>query len=340
MVASSSNTSVSFVIATLNSGNVLTECLISIRRQTCTNIDIEIIIVDGGSTDNTLTIAQDFNCKIIHNPLKTAEAAKTLGIKSAKSDYIVLADSDNILPIHNWLQKMLLPLIVDNTIIGSEPWKYTYRSNGGFIERYSALTGVNDPYCLIAGNYDRQSLLTGKWTGLHIKITNFPDYQTVRLTPGQIFPTIGANGTIYRSRILKKYLTGDYFFDTDFINRLPNEFVFAKVKVGIIHTYCESSVTKFYRKQLRRVKDLYQFASIRKFSPSQRNLQSSLKFTLYVITIAPLLYDTVRGYAKKPDPAWLFHPLACLITLYLYSTQTILYYLGLHQPLTRNQWHQ
>lgn len=52
----------------------------------------------------------------------------------------------------------------DPEITGFEPLYYTYRKEDGFITRYCALLGMNDPLCLFLGNYDRYSALTGKRT--------------------------------------------------------------------------------------------------------------------------------------------------------------------------------
>ena len=168
--------SISIIIPTLNSSNVLEECLISIKKQNYPQTKIEILIIDGGSRDSTLQIAKKYNCLIINNSLKTAEAAKAIGVKIAKGEYIALIDSDNILPSKKWLKRMIQPLIKHPELIGSEPWSYTYRKNGGFIERYSSLTGVNDPYTLIAGNYDRKSYLHNNWTNLNLNIKNYEKF--------------------------------------------------------------------------------------------------------------------------------------------------------------------
>jgi len=343
MAASSKYPSVTFIIPTLNSGSVLIDCLQSIVDQKYPQNKITILIVDGGSTDSTLKITNIYRAQVIHNPLKTGESAKAFGIKKATTDFVALVDSDNILPDTDWLSKMLVPLISSPNTIGAEPWSYTYRSDGGFIERYSALTGVNDPYTLIAKNYDRQSLLTGKWTGLKLNIVDHQYYQTIQFKKDSPLPTIGANGTIYRTSVAKKYLSGDYFFDIDFLSTNLSQkksLKFAKVKVGIIHTYCESSISKFNRKQLRRAVDLYTYRHDRTYPLTQNNLMPTIRFCLYVVTIFPMIYDTIRGFIKKPDPAWFFHPLACLITIYNYGTQTIKFKLGLLKPLDREQWHQ
>ncbi|MFZ2153322.1 MAG: glycosyltransferase family 2 protein [Microgenomates group bacterium] len=343
MAASSKIPSVSFVIPVLNSGDVLANCLFSIRAQKYPQNKIKIIIVDGGSTDETIDIARSYHCHIIENSLKTAEAGKSIGVDCVSTDLVALIDSDNILPSTTWLKMMVIPLRQDSRILGAEPWSFTYRSLAGFIERYSSLIGANDPYTLIAGNYDRQNLITNNWTSLNIHIYNHRYYQSFAIKRGQIIPTIGANGTIYRSNFLQQYKTGDYFFDIDYLSlalKSIKQVHFAKVKIGIIHTYCESSLTKFYQKQLRRVKDLYIYKNERYYPLVHNHFKPSFLFTLYVLTIFPMIYHSLLGYFRQRDKAWFFHPIACIITFYVYSTQTILYFLGLNQPQSRHQWHQ
>jgi len=93
------------VVPTYNSAKTLTSCLDSIKTQDYQG-NIEIIIADGGSTDNTLEIAQKYTDKIYPNPLKTGEAGKAAGVKHAKNEIIALIDSDNILPSRDWLSRM------------------------------------------------------------------------------------------------------------------------------------------------------------------------------------------------------------------------------------------
>jgi len=333
---------VSFIIPTLNSGRVLEPCLRSVRFQKYDQKKIEILIVDGGSIDKTLSIAGSYKCRILNNILKTAESGKALGVKKANGKFVVMIDSDNILPSPNWLNLMLSPFN-DPAIVGAEPWEYTYRPDGGFIERYSALTGVNDPYALIADNYDRLNFLRPNWNGLNIPIVDHQYYQSFSLKHGRRLPSIGANGTIYRRQILKTHFSSDYLIDIDLLSQILEKtkiIYFAKVKCGIIHTYCESSISKFFRKQNRRVVDLYIYQNIRPGNIVNSHIIGSIKYTLYVILIFPMLFDTLKGFIKKPDSAWFFHPIACTLTLYLYALTTFKYKLGILKPINRQQWQQ
>lgn len=334
---------ITFVIPTLNAGKVLGKCLASIDKQDYPKKNYQILIIDGGSTDKTLEIAKKYRAKVYPNPLKTAEAGKAIGVKQAKGQYICLIDSDNILPSSNWLKKMLFPFEEDKQIIGSEPIKFTYRKNSGFIERYSALIGANDPYAFITGVYDRQNSINNQWTGLKIDQINKKQYIKLILKPNTLIPTIGANGTIFKTDFLKKNLKSEYLFDIDIISQVINQtkkpLLFSKVKVGIIHTFCESSIKKFIRKQNRRITDYFYYQNLRQFNWDQTNKSGILKYSIYTLLIFPTSITAILGFINKPDSAWFFHPFACLITLWVYTFTTIKYRLGLLKPLNRKTWH-
>jgi len=335
---------ISIVIPTLNAQSSLETCLKSIEKQSLSMKFYEIIIADGGSTDQTIEIAQKYKCKILKNPLKTGEAGKAIGVKKAVGKYIVLIDSDNILPDPKWLETMISPLTTDNSLIGSEPWKFTYRKEAGFIERYSALIGANDPYAYVSGIYDRQNFINFKWTNLTINQSDKNRYIKIELKPNSPIPTLGANGTVFLSSFIKKFSQSDYLFDIDIISRAIHKtnapVYFAKVKIGIIHTFCESSIKKFIRKQNRRITDYYYYQNLRQYNWDQTNKLGTIKFAAYTLLFFPSLFDSLKGYIHKPDIAWFFHPLACFITLYLYTTNTVKNKLGLLKQLDRLQWQQ
>lgn len=334
---------VSFLIATLNSAKILDECLLSIASQNYPKDLIEIIVADGGSTDATLEIAKKYGAKIVQNPLKTGEAGKMVALKHATGDLIALVDSDNILSDSAWLSRMTTPLEVHQDAVGSEPLSYTLRPQDGFIARYCALIGMNDPLNLFIGNYDRTCLITNKWTEVRHTEVDKGDYLYLHLFKDSL-PTVGANGTIFRANFLKENVHGDYLFDIDILARYARkhtEIPFIKVKTGIVHTFCESDILKFARKQRRRIKDYlyHKSKNSREFKMDTVSKAGLGKFILYTLTVIPLLYQTLLGYSRKADSAWFFHPLACWITLWEYGSSTILSKFK-NSELDRSKWAQ
>lgn len=318
---------ISVCMATLNAESVLEECLKRLSTQDYPKEKIELLVGDGGSTDATALLVKKYGGKVFENPLKTGESGKAVALREAKNELVLILDSDNFLPDSGWLKKMVAPF-TDPEIMLSEPIRYTWRREGGYIERYCALIGMNDPVCLFLGNYDRWNYLTRKWTEVSHQEKDLGGYLKIKLTKAGI-PTVGANGTIFRTAFLQKINTGKYLFDIDVIAKEiaeKGEIHIAKVKVGIIHTFCEADFGKFIRKQKRRIKD-YTFHKKNKsrvfdWSKFEIGGESSLgllKFILYTILIFPLLTQALIGYSRKKDSAWFFHIPACWVTLIVYA---------------------
>ncbi len=334
---------IDIIIPTLNAQIPLQKCLHSIKKQIYPKNKINIIIADGGSIDKTLEIAKKYKAKIIFNKLKTAEAGKAIAIKNSSGQLIALIDSDNILPTKNWLKKMVFPFN-DKQIIGSEPYKFTYRKEAGMIEKYSALIGANDPYAFVTNVYDRYSYITKKWTGLKLEIQSNNNFYKIKFSPNSQIPTIGANGTFFKRDFIQQNFNSDYFFDIDIITSILNKtkkpIYFAKVKTGIIHTYCENSIKKFIKKQNRRVVDFYTYKNLRTYKWDLASNNSQKKFFIYTIFIIPSIIDTIKGFINKPSIIWLFHPLFCQITLLIYSINFLKNKFGILKAINRENWTQ
>jgi glycosyltransferase involved in cell wall biosynthesis len=86
---------VSFTIPTLNSSGTLAMSLDSIREQLLEE-EREIIVVDGGSDDGTIEIAESNGALVISDPGKLL-GARRRGIERSRGHVVVLLDSDQIL---------------------------------------------------------------------------------------------------------------------------------------------------------------------------------------------------------------------------------------------------
>ncbi|MBU4274266.1 glycosyltransferase [Patescibacteria group bacterium] len=88
------NPLVSVIIPTKNSLKTIEECLISIKEQSYKNI--EIIVVDNNSTDNTKEIARKFTDKVFnHGPERSAQV--NYGVEQSIGIFVYKVDSDFIL---------------------------------------------------------------------------------------------------------------------------------------------------------------------------------------------------------------------------------------------------
>lgn len=91
----SQNIVFSIIMPTYNSEKTILKSLNSINNQDFSKEQLEVLVIDGGSSDKTIKIAKSFNfVKIIDNPERIPEYAKMYGIQKAKGQYVVKMDSD------------------------------------------------------------------------------------------------------------------------------------------------------------------------------------------------------------------------------------------------------
>jgi glycosyltransferase involved in cell wall biosynthesis len=85
---------VSVVVTTRNSADTLGDCLESIHAQTYD--DVELVVVDNGSTDGTREIADRFaNVVLDAGPERSAQ--RNRGVAASSGEYVLIVDSDMIL---------------------------------------------------------------------------------------------------------------------------------------------------------------------------------------------------------------------------------------------------
>ncbi|MEO1005251.1 MAG: glycosyltransferase family A protein [Cyanobacteria bacterium J06638_38] len=88
---------ISIVVPAYNAAKTITETIESVQRQTIN--DWELIVVNDGSTDNTLEILKQIvepRLKIISAPNGGVSAARNLGIAQAQGKYIAFLDADDL----------------------------------------------------------------------------------------------------------------------------------------------------------------------------------------------------------------------------------------------------
>lgn len=123
----------SVVIRTLNEAQYLDQLLIGIARQQCPGIEIETVVVDSGSTDGTLEIAQRHGCLLAHIQRERFSFGRSLnmGCEVASGDLLVIVSGHCVPTDEHWLARLCAPLV-------SGQADYSYgRQVGGPDSRFS-----------------------------------------------------------------------------------------------------------------------------------------------------------------------------------------------------------
>lgn len=116
---------ITVVVPVLNEETFLEQTLKSLRNQAFH--DFEVIVVDNGSTDSSVEIAQRFADKVIIEPRKGYDFAVHRGIMEAQSPLIAQADADTLYP-PDWLSKMVQALDKAGVVCVYGPWAFRENS--------------------------------------------------------------------------------------------------------------------------------------------------------------------------------------------------------------------
>ncbi|ANE49633.1 glycosyltransferase [Flavisolibacter tropicus] len=146
---------ISVVITCYNHGKYLTEAIRSIDKQH--NVNVEIVVVDDGSTDNTKAIAESFpHVKYVYQENKGLSAARNTGIKNSTGTYLLFLDADD------WL---LDESLATNLKYLKEDQHYAFVS-GTYQYAFEKTNQVFDIIRDVKGNHYEQ-FLRSNYIGMH-----------------------------------------------------------------------------------------------------------------------------------------------------------------------------
>ena len=112
---------ISVIIPAYNAEKYISECLDSVLRQSYKNI--EIIVVDDGSADNTYTVVEGYserhsNIVLVHQENGGVCSARNKGLDMASGDFIMFLDADDYL-VQNAVEILLFDAIEHGADIAS-----------------------------------------------------------------------------------------------------------------------------------------------------------------------------------------------------------------------------
>ena len=100
--------SVTVIVPVWNGEQTIQSLLESLQKLDYDRNKVEVIVVDGNSTDKTREIVKEYPVKLVVEEKKGLNLARNVGIKCSNGEIIAFTDADCIVP-NNWIMK-----IVDN----------------------------------------------------------------------------------------------------------------------------------------------------------------------------------------------------------------------------------
>lgn len=187
----------SIIVPVYNSSNYINRCVVSCLSQTYT--DIELILIDDGSTDNSLEICRslandDDRIILLSQSNRGASEARNAGLRIARGYYIMFVDSDD------WVESDMISSMIDARHDYPEAQVIQTRIPGDMKHQ------LGDK--LISGSQAVNCLLEGSWWGPYCKLI--------------------CRESIGRLRFPDKTISEDYLFNYNLFSNIDNVYYLDK----------------------------------------------------------------------------------------------------------------
>lgn len=283
--------------------------------------------LDAGSTNSLKTIARKYKCNLYSFKFKTRNRIRFI-LPKIKEDLLLFLEADNILPQADWLERMVEPILKEG-VFASYPAYNTYRQDMDILTRYFALIGAPDPTLYYLNKSDKIPMNRRVYDkGNALKRT--AHYSVVRFTADTL-PTMGDNGFLVTTSVIRKYLNKPSYIHPDVFASLLHEGynTYGVVNNSVIHV----SKPNILKQVLRRVEVKKEYSDkmrgSRKYLVYNHNSKTDrlnlFKYIVFSITFVEPLYVSIRGYMDIHDLAWFLHPIMCVFMTIAYGWSEVVF---------------
>lgn len=286
---------------TLNAGAILENCLASIARQTYPRANLEILLADAHSQDDTRAIAARFGARVLEDDGRNMEEGKRLALRHATGEYIVFVDADNEFTHPDYLELAVRGLAANPQALGVESYYLASPKMSSFCAYLTALLHISDPIAWLMSATPRLVARDGeveRWT----------------LPAGSFSYPLGANGFVFRRADLQSVQAQEQFQDTHvalfLMKRGMREWL--RIRGRGVHHYYIQTLWRFVQKRRRAV---VHFLCVQETMPvnwmKEKPAVPLWLAALYCVTVVGPLWHALRGLLRAGDVRWGWHLLAC-----------------------------
>lgn len=290
-----------------NGGKIFEKCLISISSQNYPRKNIEIVVIDDKSEDNSLILAKKYADKIIISGKRDMYLSWAIGLHAVSGEYVYMLDQDIELKDENTLTKLVRPLIEDRRIVASFT-KYYPNESQTLITRYISYHPFQcDPLLEFLSPKVEDSIVD-KRNGYY-------------LCKFELNKIIAESRMMYRMSFLKKTPNWKMkrIFDHDLlIKTIKSGYnMFAYVpEAGLYHYHAESLI-HLVKKRVRNITSHYlpYFESLEYRWIDVRNKAQIFKVASWIVYANLFFPAAIKGFLrflKYKDPALLMEPIVAI----------------------------
>ena len=322
----------SIVVPTFNNENIIQDFMECLERQSYPPEQMEILVVDGGSTDRTREITARYHTQIIDNPYTLTEPGVNLGMDNARGELIMILAVDNFLTNPNDLEK-IVRVFQDNTVYAAFP-KHDSNATDTLYTKY--INTFTDPFNHFIYGYAANARTFHRVYRVLESNTLYDIYDFASNTRRPLIAL--AQGFTIRSEFRRK--PEEQFDDCKPILDLLDQ----RKKIAFVHSvslfhHTVSNCKHFNRKQRWAVRNamkkedygiIFRFCSL---SKGQR-LRVRL-WPFYAFSVLLPLARSLYGIVRDRELIWLFHPIICLQSAGVTIGEMISYYLNKDRKVSR-----
>ncbi|GAB3478880.1 glycosyltransferase family 2 protein [Marinomonas epiphytica] len=321
---------ITIIIATFNSMHVLPKVLEAIGNQSYPQNKITVMLVDGGSSDETVKYGTEKNCIVKKNPRTEPVYAKFIGFSEAETELIIYLDHDEVYENQYCLEHQV-KLLIDNDLKVVLSTGYVNPPSEHLINDY--INEYGDPFSLFVYRISKAPDVFIKDLQKKYVVKNDSEIGCViDFGEKNSLPLIEllAMGTLLNKAFFQKEFPGIVAK----AENLPHLFYIMlqlDTNVGVCKThkllhFSSESVLNYIRKIKWRINNnIYHTDSVGASGFLKREELMGLRsgimgkikkilFLPYVFLIFPVLIDTIYLFLKRRNRAFLYHFPLCFYT--------------------------
>lgn len=324
---------VTIIIATFNSASTLESTLQSITKQIYSAKFVEILIIDGGSRDATISIAKKYKATVIHNPRTEPVYAKYLGVVNAKGKYILFLDHDECLNNPNSINSRVHIFQSKSNVKAIISTGYDDPPKSSIVNSY--INEFGDPFSFFIYKLSKKTgffieSLRGVFT-IKDETNTYIIFNYLSKQKPIIMELCAAGGMINMDWLTKKYKSGITPEDLPhlFYSIVNDGLDVAITKADSITHNSSEKIAKYLNKIKWRIKNnIFHRSTLGQSGYSGREVYQSKYFKLkkffflpYAIFILPALFDSILLSITRRNIKYHIHFLLCFYTSFM-----IIYY--------------